>query len=202
MDERGWECGARGPDWHHLLNFPTIHPFSISCLTIYVQSIFHDSPLASKTGPWIYIFQQQLLKQQTFTSPIHSKTQHQASPETPVAVLTLTGLEKTLTTHGVPLFSMGKTKPPRVLLKLQKSLHKANSTPVGFLLRTQKTSYRYQAYPFKEGISVALTAYLQDTKCFHIILNLQKNQRLVVHHRMQLLDYSVLLNLHCKTQPL
>ena len=40
-----------------------------------------------------------------------------------------------------------------------------------------------------------------DSKCFHTVLNMQENQRLVAHHRTQPLQYSV-LNLHHGTRPL
>ena len=32
---RTWERGVREPDWCHLVNFPTFHPFKVSCPTDY-----------------------------------------------------------------------------------------------------------------------------------------------------------------------
>ena len=70
---------------------------------------------------------------------MHSKTQRQVSPGTYVAVLALAGLEGPPTACGVPLCSMAKSNPPSVFVRLQESLHRGNSTPVGLLLRTRKS---------------------------------------------------------------
>ena len=71
-----------------------------------------------------------------------------------------------------------------------------------FIIKDPQNPHRQWAHPFKEGILVAFAAYPQNTICFHIVLNLQENQRLVAHHRTQPLQYTVLLNLHQRTQPL
>ena len=137
----------------------------------------------------------------TFASPRHSKTQRQVSPGTHIAVLALTGLEEPPTTCEVPLSSMAKSSPLTVCVRLQESLHRDNSISGEFLLRTHKIPHRRWAHPFKEGIFVAFTAHPHDSKCFHTVLNLQENQRLVAHLRTQPLQYTVLLNLHHRTQP-
>ena len=59
---------------------------------------------------------------------------------------------------------------------------------------------------------MAFTAHPQDCMCFHTVLNLQENQRLVAHHRTQPFQHTVLnpyhrtqllpYNLHHRTQPL
>ena len=46
------------PSWL-ICSLPTLHPFRVSHLTIYAQSIFCDIPLVSNTDPWTYILQQQ-----------------------------------------------------------------------------------------------------------------------------------------------
>ena len=66
--------------------------------------------------------------------------------------------------------------------------------------------------PSKRGIFEALRAHPQDSKCFHAVLNLQENQRLVAHHRTQPFQHTFLnpyhrtqllpYNLHHRTQPL
>ena len=123
----------------------------------------------------------------TVTSPIHSKTLCKVSPGTHVAALAFTGLEEPPTTCGGPLSSLAKSSPLSVLVKLQKSLHRGNSTPAESLLRTRKTPRRSQAHHFKEGIFVEFTAHPED----YTFLNL----------RTQNLQYTV-LDLHHKTQPL
>ena len=87
----------------------------------------------------------------------------------------------------MPLSSLAKSSPLSVLVKLQKRLHRGNSTPAESLLRTRKTPRRSQAHHFKEGIFVTFTAHPED----YTFLNL----------RTQNLQYTV-LNLHHKTQPL
>ena len=47
---------------------------------------------------------------------------------------------------------------------------------------------------------MVFTDHPQDSKCSHTLLNLQENQRSVAHHRTQPLQYTVLLNLHHRTQ--
>lgn len=42
-----------------------------------------------------------------------------------------------------------------------------------------------------EGIFVVFTAHPQDSKCFHTVLNLQENKRLIVNHRTQPLQYTL-----------
>ena len=37
---------------------------------------------------------------------------------------------------------------------------------------------------------MVFTAHPQDSKCFHTVLNLQENQRLIAHHRTQPLQYT------------
>ena len=96
-------------------------------------------------------------------------------------------LEGSPTAFGVPLWFTAKSSPLSVLVKLQKSLHRGNSTPAEFLLRTCKTPHRSQAHHFKEGTFVAFTAHPED----YTFLNL----------RTQNLQCTV-LNLHHKTQPL
>ena len=165
----------------------TLHPFRASCLTFYVQSIFCDISVAGNTDPWIYNLPQHWLQQQMVASPVHSKTLCKVSPGTHVAARAFTGLEDPPTTCGVPLSSLAKSSPLSVLVKLQKSLHRGNSTPAEFLLRTRKTPRRYQAHHFKERIFVAFTAQSED----YTFLNL----------RTQNWQYTV-LNLHHETQPL
>jgi len=69
---------------------------------------------------------------QTVSFPIHSKTQCQVSCGTHLAVLALTELEEPPTACGVPLSSMAKSSPSSVLVRLQESLHRGNSTPAEF----------------------------------------------------------------------
>ena len=163
----------------------TLHPFRASCLTFCVQSIFCDISVAGNTAPWIYNLEQQWL-QQMVASPVHGKTLCKVSPGTHVAARAFTGLEEPPTfilakmvysgsftpcfinndyvTAGLylPLSSLAKSSPLSVLVKLQKSLHRGNSTPAEFLLRTRKTPHRYQAHHFKEWIFVAFTAQPED----------------------------------------
>ena len=70
------------------------------------------------------------------------------------------GIKEPPTTCGLPLFSMAKSSPLSVLVKLQ------HPEIAGFLLRTHKTLYRHQAHPFKEQIFAVFTAYPCDSVCF------------------------------------
>ena len=141
-----------------------------------------------------------MLWQQLRSHHITKPTQWQVSPGTHVAVLALTGLEETPTACGLSLSFMAKSSPPSVLVKLQESLHRGNSTLMGFLLKTYKTPQRCLAHPFKEVMFLAFTAHPHDPKCFHSVLNLQENQRLEAHHGIQA-SCTILPNLHDRTQP-
>ena len=128
-----------------------------------------------------------------------AKTQHQVSPGTHVAVPALMGLEEPPTAHGVPLSSMAKSSPLSALVRFQESLHRGNSSSAGFFIKDLQKPPQAWVHHFKEGIFVAFTAHPQDCKCFHIVINLQKNQGLVAHHRTQPSQFTVPLNL--QTQP-
>ena len=70
-----------------------------------------------------------------------------------------------------------------------------------FIKDSQNSPNRLQVHLFKERIFEVFTAHSHDSKCFHTVLNLQENQRLVAHCKTQPLPYTV-LHLHHRTQPL
>ena len=122
--------------------------------------------------------------------PVQSKTQHQVSRGTHVVVLILMGLEEPTTACGVPLCFMAKSNPSSVLEKLQESLHRGNYTPAGFFskdLPAKHPSPRHWTTPLRRGfcVCVAFSAHPHYSKCFHTVLNLQENQRIVADHRTQ-----------------
>ena len=54
---------------------------------------------------------------------------------------------------------MAKSSQPSVLVRLQESLNRGNSTPEEFLLWTLKTPHKLWAYPFRKEIFVAFTVH-------------------------------------------
>ena len=140
--------GAREPEHSILANLVSLHTSSLQGLLPHILCADHylryslgreHSPLDLATT----------VATTTVTSPIPSKTLCKVSPGTHVAALAFTGLEEPPTTCGGPLSSLAKSSPLSVLVKLQKSLHRGNSTPAEFLLRTRKTPRRSQAHHFK-----------------------------------------------------
>ena len=119
------------PSWL-ICSFPTLHPFRVSHLTIYAQSISCDISLVSNANT---LHLATAVDTTAITSPIHSKTQHQVSPGTHVAVPALMGLEEPPTAHGVPLSSMAKSSPLSALVRFQESLHRGNSSSAGFFIK-------------------------------------------------------------------
>ena len=126
------------------------------------------------------------------------------SPGTHVIAFALMGLEEPPTACGVPLSSMVSSSPPSTLWDCRKATTGGTPSLQGFLLRNNKTPHKRQAHPFKESsvfgffffFFAPFTAQPYDSKSFHTVLNLQDNQRSATHHRIQPLQYTLLLSLH------
>ena len=187
ITDETWGESLNVPSWL-IFSLPTLHPFRVSCPTDYVGSALCSLPLAHNASSWTHI-----LQQQTVISPTHSKTQCQASSGIHVAVLALTGLEGPPTPRGVPLSAMAKSSPLSVLVRVQETLCRGNSTPVEFyyygITCAGPTPSRRGFFFFK-----AFTAHPYDQ------FSTSKDTGFTVHclhHRTQPLQYTVL---H-RTQP-
>ena len=156
------------PDHHHLGGslFPHIPPLQGLLLHIHtVHLLQYCIPLASEADPWIHIPQQRKgYNNKGLACKSHpqytAKLNARYHLELMLQALPPMGLEEPPTTCGLPLFSMAKSSPLSVLVKLQ------HPEIAGFLLRTHKTLYRHQAHPFNEQIFAVFTAYPCDSVCF------------------------------------
>ena len=159
------------PSWL-ICSFPTLHPFRVSHLIIYVQSISRD-----------------------ISSVNNANTLHLATAVATTSINPMPGISwnsccsphwarrathliwSAIIFHGqiqstvCPCEFAGS--PP------QGQLHCYRVSPWG----PTKIPYRHRAHPFKGGISVAFTAHSCDSKCFHTVLSMQESQRVVSHHR-------------------
>ena len=87
------------PSWL-ICSFPTLHPFRVSHLIIYVQSISRDISSVNNANT---LHLATAVATIAITSPIHSNTQYQVSPGAHVAVLILIGLEEPPSACAAPL---------------------------------------------------------------------------------------------------
>ena len=97
---------------------------------------------------------------------------------------------------------MAKSSPPSVLVRLQESLHRVNSTPARFLVKNIQKPQQAPGPPLQEGFYVFVFPVFTVHPYDRIFLNLRTQPLYTVllnlQHRTQPLQYSVL---H-RTQPL